>query len=127
MELASDPCSSPLCQPTKTPGLGTRMTQPLSHSADDAMGILARVRARYEQGLYLQAYEASQPLGDLRRWRGVEARLLAGRLAGNLGNGKLGHALLTLAWCADRDHPEATYRFARTLFQRRGPLRTWQF
>ena len=80
----------------------------------------------HERGLYRQAYEASAALGPLKEWRGAEARVLAGRLAGNLGGGKLAYALHRLAHREYPDHPDALYYNAITVFARRGPLALWE-
>lgn len=85
------------------------------------------ILALYEQGRYLQAYARAHPLGPLDEWRGTSARLLAGRLAANLGAPELAHRLHVSAWRHDRTHPEARYYYARVLLERRGPLPTWQF
>ncbi|MFI4861704.1 MAG: tetratricopeptide repeat protein [Phycisphaerales bacterium JB063] len=64
---------------------------------------LAPIQQHYDDGLYLQAYAAAQQIGPLKDWRGAHGRLLAGRLAGNLGSARLGY---TLYWCAHREHPD---------------------
>ena len=48
------------------------------------------VFALYDQGLYLQAYELARSFAPLHEWRGTDARILAGRMAGNLGSQRLG-------------------------------------
>jgi tetratricopeptide (TPR) repeat protein len=85
---------------------------------------LQQVEGLYEQGLYLQAYELSRPFGPLASWRGEHGRVLAGRMANNLGSGRLGTAL---HWLAFREHPEspvAAYYHARTVLHRSGPYFT---
>jgi tetratricopeptide (TPR) repeat protein len=82
---------------------------------------LQEVQRLYESGLYLQAYERSRELGTLESWRGVDGRILAGRLANNLGAGRLG---TVLHWLAYREHPDsaiAACYCARTVLQRMGP------
>jgi tetratricopeptide (TPR) repeat protein len=88
---------------------------------------LEPIRELYEQGRYLQAYECARALGPLEAWQGTPARLIAGRLAANLGAPDLAHRLHVGAWRHDRDNPEARYYYARVLLERRGPLPTWQF
>ncbi|HVE40685.1 MAG TPA: tetratricopeptide repeat protein [Planctomycetota bacterium] len=86
---------------------------------------LQRVRDLYDRGLYLQAWKAAEALGPLRAWRGTPARVLAGRLAGNLGASRLGRVLHFRAWRDDRENPEALYSYGYALLDRRGPLDAW--
>jgi len=86
---------------------------------------LQRVRDLYDRGLYLQAWKAAEALGPLREWRGTPARVLAGRLAGNLGASRLGRVLHFRAWRDDRDNLEALYSYGYALLDRRGPLDAW--
>lgn len=86
---------------------------------------LRRVRDLYDQGLYLQAWTAASALGPLREWTGTAARVLAGRLAGNLGAPRLGRVLHFRAWRDDRADLEALYSYAYALLDRRGPLDAW--
>jgi tetratricopeptide (TPR) repeat protein len=85
-----------------------------------------RIEDLYNSGLYLQAYRAASAFGDLRHWRGAAARVLAGRLAGNLGGRRLAGVLFYLAWREHPDHPQAQYFGLSELMQRRGPLATWE-
>lgn len=89
--------------------------------------ILQEVHGLYAQGLYLRAYQRAKDLGPLREWRGTAARILAGRLAMNLGAPRLGWALHAWAWRQDRRDPQACYYHARTVCNRRGPWRGWKF
>lgn len=86
---------------------------------------LRRVRDLYDRGLYLQAWTEAEKLGPLRQWRGTSARVLAGRLAGNLGAQRLGRVLHFRAWRDDRSNLEALYSYAYALLDRRGPLDSW--
>ena len=81
----------------------------------------------YDDGLYLQAYRLAEAIGPLRQWRGTAARILAGRLAGNLGSMRLSDWHLIHAWRKDRTNPEAMWFFARYLLTMRGPLAAWKF
>jgi tetratricopeptide (TPR) repeat protein len=90
-------------------------------SAEDLRG----VRDLYDRGLYLQAWKAAEMLGPLRQWRGTSARVLAGRLAGNLGAQRLGRVLHFRTWRDDRSSLEALYSYAYALLDRRGPLDAW--
>src|SRR5579862_6295109 len=66
-------------------------TETLEALPDLAAGadLLARVNELYDSGLMLQAYSAAQAIRPMRIWRGVEQRVLAGRLAMNLGARRL--------------------------------------
>jgi cellulose synthase operon protein C len=88
---------------------------------------LRPVQEYYRQGLCLQAHRAAQAIGPLPAWRGTAARLIAGRLAYNLGAPRLSYGLHLTAWRADRNDPEACYFYARLRFERRGPLSAWKF
>jgi tetratricopeptide (TPR) repeat protein len=87
---------------------------------------LDRVRELYQRGLCLQAYHLAQALGPLREWTTTDARILAGRLAVNLGAPRLAAWHHMLAWRKDPEHFEACYYYAQTLLYRRGPLASWQ-
>ena len=88
---------------------------------------LGRVEELYHQGQYLSAYEESKLLGPLTTWQTAEGRVLAGRMANNLGGTRVGRVLHRLAF---REYPKdarVTYFFALTVLARRGPFRAWQF
>lgn len=88
---------------------------------------LVQIKDRYIQGLYLQAYAQGQAFGDLRTWTGPAARLLAGRLAIQLGAPILGRRLHLLAYRESPAYPEVIYYHARYRLERFGPLSCWQF
>lgn len=91
---------------------------PVTVSSQD----LDRLKALYEDGKYLQAYEASKEIGPLQNWVGAEARVFAGRMAYNLGSRKMGRVLHRMAM---REHPEnheVIYFFWQSMWPRRGPL-----
>ncbi|MBS1811369.1 MAG: tetratricopeptide repeat protein [Acidobacteria bacterium] len=88
---------------------------------------LARVRDLYFDGYYLQAYHFAETIGPLAEWEGTDARLLAGRLANNLGSYSLGRKLHLQAYRNDPQHGEAVYYKARLIHERRGPLAAWNF
>ncbi len=90
-----------------------------------AQPILDEVLALYDRGLYLQAYRAAEQHLPLRHWEGAPARLLAGRLAGNLGSQRLAHALFVCAWRESPTDPWACYFRTRVLLDRYGPLAAW--
>lgn len=87
---------------------------------------LDRIRDLYTRGLCLQALAASEPFGPLREWDGTAARVLAGRLAVNLGAPKLAAWLHLRAWRDDRADLEARYYYARAMLDRHGPLAAWR-
>ncbi len=81
----------------------------------------------YEQGLYLQAYRASESWGPFSQWGGVRARILAGRLAANLGAVRQSHWLIRCAWRSDPSDAEARYYYGYKLWRTRGPLFAWNW
>jgi cellulose synthase operon protein C len=83
---------------------------------------LDQVKALYDDGRLLQAWQLSQALGPLREWQGTHARILAGRLASQLSADRLGDALILRAWRADRRDPEAILYGAMALRSFRGSL-----
>ena len=83
------------------------------------------VRRLCEAGRYLQAYEAAGPCGPLATWSGTPARLLAARLAAELGGHRLGSALLLRAVRADPASLEARCAAAGALLGRRNPALAW--
>jgi len=87
---------------------------------------LNQVVALYDQGKYLQAYTLAQNFGPLNTWSGTAPRLIAGRLAANLGASRLGWALHLRAWRENPTDPEAMYFYARYILHRRGPLAAWE-
>ena len=86
-----------------------------------------RVRALYEEGQCLRAYELARTVGPLDSWGGTAARLMASGLAANLGAPRLGTAPHVHAYRDDPTDPEACFYFTLARLSRRGPLRTWDF
>ncbi|MEZ0264145.1 MAG: C39 family peptidase [Phycisphaerae bacterium] len=89
--------------------------------------VLARVHDLYVGGRNLDALEVALTAGPLDRWTGAEARIMAGRLAGNLGAARLARVHHLRAYRAEPGHPLARYYYARAMIERRGPYETWQF
>ncbi|HZU99201.1 MAG TPA: C39 family peptidase, partial [Planctomycetota bacterium] len=87
---------------------------------------LERVRKHYHDGQFLKAYEAGKELGPLDTWQGPEGRIMAGRLAWNLGADRLGLKLHILAHREWPENAEALYFYVHSIHARRGPLRAWQ-
>jgi predicted Zn-dependent protease len=90
-------------------------------------GDIERIHALYVSGLNLRAWEICQRIGPLRDWVGADARIMAGRLAANLGGMRLGQWFHLLAFRDEPNHANANYYFARRLMDRRGPYAAWQF
>src|SRR5688572_4979779 len=87
--------------------------------------LIGRVLKRYERSLNLQALELARTAGPVERWTGPRARVMAGRLANNLGGGRLGTLHHVKAWQESPDDPEALYYYARTVAERKGPYAVW--
>ncbi len=81
----------------------------------------------YNAGLYLQAYQESLKISPLQQWRSAAGRIMAGRLAGNLGSSRLGTVLHYLAYRENPTAPEAWYYYGHVLLSQHGPLDAWQF
>lgn len=103
------------------------MTAPLTAAVDISAADLERIFRVYDQGLYLQAYHLSQAIAPLQNWRGAPARVLAGRMAGNLGGVRLASWHFLRAYREDRRHAEACWFHARYLLDFRGPWRALRF
>ncbi len=87
----------------------------------------AQISRLYDRGLYLQAYRLAETIAPIQHWRGAGARILAGRLAGNLGSMRLADWHFVFAWRQERTHAEALWYYARYLMTARGPLVAWNF
>ncbi len=83
----------------------------------------AEVRRLYGEGLYLQAFAKGQAIAPLREWGGPEGRVMAGRLAGVVGGGRLGRALHLLALRENPNEPQVCYFGVRAVWSRCGPWR----
>ncbi len=80
----------------------------------------------YGRGRYLDALELAEPLGPLTDWPGTRGRLLAGRMANNLGAPRLGRALHLLLFREDSTDWDVRFFYVWARFARRGPLVAWQ-
>ncbi len=76
----------------------------------------------YDQGKYLTAYRQAERFGPLENWRGPDAIVLAGKLAGVLGARRLGQAIHYRAWRRHPDNACLWYYVTWARLQRRGPL-----
>jgi tetratricopeptide (TPR) repeat protein len=88
---------------------------------------LAQIKELYLAGRYRAAYNLGAEFGPLRGWAGPAARLLAGRLAMQLGDPRLGRRLHAIAFRESPAYPEAVYYMARYRLERFGPLGCWRF
>jgi len=110
-----------------TPGAATNMRATTDADAGpDAGKRLARVSELYQRGKYLDALRASEPLGPPAQWPGTRGRVLAGRLANNLGAPRLGRVLHLLAHRNAPEDWDARYFYIWARFMRRGPLVAWK-
>jgi cellulose synthase operon protein C len=92
-------------------------------SPDDSLAVVMRL---YQHGQYMDAWEASKPLGTLTRWRSPEGRVLAGRLANNLGAPRLGGILHRLAHREFPNHPLCTFYGALAYWSAAGTVHAWR-
>ncbi len=76
----------------------------------------------YDRGRLYDAYRATQHLAPLRKWQDTAARVLAGRLAHQLGAARLADSLMLLAWRGARHDDNARYFGVRALWSRRGAV-----
>ena len=90
-------------------------------------GVVDRVEALYEAELCLQAYREAIQAGPLARWTGTHARILAGRLAANLGGYQLSRVHHWLAWRSNKNNPNLLGYYGYWLLQKRGPLAVLEF
>ena len=94
--------------------------------AASAGALLARIQALYDQGKLVAAHDLGKALGPLASWPGTQGQVLAGRLAGQLGAGRLSDALLLRAARADPQSLLAAYYRTFVLLQRRGTFIAWE-
>src|SRR5262245_40188313 len=88
---------------------------------------LARILDLYTRGLYVQAYQLGASFAPLADWTGTSARLLAGRLARQLGAPRLSRWQMIKAYRGQPTHPEAIYYHARYFLERHNLLAAWLF
>ena len=98
----------------------------VAHGASDSASPLGQVLSLYEAGQYIDAYTAGAELGPLHQWRSADGRVMAGRLANNLGAPRLGRALHWLGWREFPEHPYCQYYGAMAYWSRFGPVRAWE-
>ncbi len=109
------------------PPHGTAAVRPqLGQVEDDPSSLLQQIEQLYDQGRYSDALRLSQPLGPLGQWPGVAGRIMAGRMAGNLGAPRLGRALHWLAGRQYPNDPSAQFYSAMAYWSRFGTLHAWR-
>ncbi len=96
-------------------------------AVDIASADIGIIKQLYLQGRYRAAYDHGLAFGPLRGWAGPAARLIAGRLAMQLGAPRLGRQLHILAYRESPAYPEAVYYHARYRLEHFGPFAGWQF
>ncbi len=96
-------------------------------AVDIASGDIAAIKELYQQGRYRAAFDRGREFGPLRGWAGPAARLIAGRLAMQLGAPRLGRQLHILAYRESPAYPEAVYYHARYRLEHFGPFAGWYF
>lgn len=87
---------------------------------------LTQIQNAYDQGLYLQAFRFTETYGPFQQWQGKKAGVLAGRLAGVLGNRRLSRYLLHRTYKSYPTDPETSYYYIYTRLDRIGPLEAWE-
>jgi tetratricopeptide (TPR) repeat protein len=103
--------------------LGSSIEAAVTVSAE----VIDRIHVLYGQNRFLDAYALSQEIGPLNRWVGADARVMAGRLANNLGGVRLGTWHHVRAWQEEPGHANALYYYARIVCSRKGPYAGWKF
>ena len=81
----------------------------------------------YEQGLYLQSHQRGLQYGLLKDWAGPRGRMIAARLASQLGAPRTSRRHRLLAWRENPDDAEVLYYYAFTRLEWRGPYDAWRF
>ncbi len=92
----------------------------------DSDHILANVQTLYDAGRYSDALAAGASLGDLKCWPAPAGRVLAGRLAANLGAPRLSRVLHRLAARQHPDHAQSVYFAAMSYCGMFGYFHAWQ-
>jgi cellulose synthase operon protein C len=88
---------------------------------------LAPIQALYDRGLCRQAYDAAERIAPMRSWTGLRPRILAGRIAMNLGAQRLGRVMQLAAYRDHRDKAEARAYFVAAVIERFGLWSAWQW
>jgi tetratricopeptide (TPR) repeat protein len=96
-----------------------------SERVDVDPAVVDRVRALYDAGRYLDAFEASRAAGPLQAWQGSAALEIGSRLAGNLGGDRVARLLLIRAHRAHPHDPGIAVHYGHHLCQQGGPMAAW--
>ena len=88
---------------------------------------LEQIQRLYDEGMYVQAYEVGKPWGKLTDWPGTDGKILAARLAVNLGSSSLSNWLVRCAYRASPEHDEARYFYGNYLARHGGWWKTWRW
>jgi cellulose synthase operon protein C len=89
--------------------------------------IINNVQSLYDRGFYCQAYQAAIEHAPLAEWTDTDGRILAGRVALQVGGHRLGYNHHLRAWRQDRTSMRAALYYAYTLLNRGGLLKAWEF
>ena len=81
----------------------------------------------YDQGKYLQSHQKGLQYGPLKEWGGPRGRMIAARLAANLGAPRASRWHRLRAWRETPDDAEVIYYYAFTRLESQGPYETWRF
>lgn len=84
------------------------------------------VEALCERAMFVQAHALGTKLGPIETWAGARAKVLAARLAANLGAPNLSRRLALAAFRRAPRDPEAIYATTFDVLETRGPLGLWQ-
>ncbi len=84
------------------------------------------MRDLYERGQYVQAFHIGARHGSINEWAGLDAQLLGGRIAMNLGGMRLGTAIHLRAGRMFRDDATVAPYYVRAILASRGPLAAWR-
>ena len=93
----------------------------------NSASLLDEIQGLYESGLYVQALQAGEPLGDFASWPEARGLVLAARLASQTGASRRADWLFRRAFREWPGDAETRYFYAFGLVRRRGPYqgRRW--
>jgi tetratricopeptide (TPR) repeat protein len=86
----------------------------------------ANIKSLYDKGLCRKAYDLATSAGPLNRFTRVDACIMAGRIALNLGATRLSHCLHIRAHRSDPKEIRAQAYYLETVLGMRGPVFAWQ-
>jgi hypothetical protein len=103
----------------------TSMTEGVSPAVDFGVlspELIAKVQSLYDEGLFVQAHDAGCVVAPLERWQGVEAAILAGRVANNLGAFRIGMRQHVRAYRAAPEQLQTRAYHLELILTKRGPI-----